>query len=182
MPSVLYYIESYEIDSADFVRSLISNLRQEHSTSIYLFWPKDSAINQFISAAIKEKQLQQLIPEDLWYKRPRKNRASLRWDDFVHIPRNASAGSHKEIQEAQPMLYRAELRLATGREGKRKIVLPGDFKPKPSKHRPHPEPFDSLREVTTFHAARPPINTKGGRKSNRGPAPGTNSLLKRDQP
>jgi hypothetical protein len=50
MPSALY-IESDEINSAAYVESLVSKLRQEPGTSIFLFWRKGSDINPFISAA-----------------------------------------------------------------------------------------------------------------------------------
>jgi hypothetical protein len=107
-------IELDQIKSDADVEALLSEVQQPDVT-IYVFWPKGAAINPLIGACIRRKQFEKLAPENYWYTDPNSDQG------FIRIERNPELGSQKEIQEAQLMFYRAELKLP--KRGRLAIIL-----------------------------------------------------------
>jgi hypothetical protein len=102
------YIELDQIQSDGDIKYLLEQVQQP-DVSIYLFWPKGSAINPLIGACIKDNQFQKLSIEEYWYKDPNPN------GDFIRIERDPELDWQKRIQETQQMLCRAELKLPAKR-------------------------------------------------------------------
>jgi hypothetical protein len=149
------YIELDQIKSDADIKSLLSELQQPN-VSIYLFWPNGPAINPLLGDCIRRKQFEKLIVEGYWYKDPNSDH------DFIHIERNPELDFQKEIQETQPMLCRAELKLP--KRGRLAIILD---------RRKNQALFDGEAQPKTepTPAQTEKSHVKG--KARRGPAPGT---------